>query len=312
MDRRDFIKLSAAATAVAAISPAEALAKSKSKAISPANRSDFKGVRVGAITYSYRAQGKTAGDMLLFSLASGLGSVELMSDAAVAFTGGPGAKPADWKLGSREADKCLEKYSQLGELYRNAGVDIHIIKFSPNAKMPSEAIEYMFEACKAIGADGISTELDFATAEKVAPIAEKYGKYLIFHNHGQPANADWQGFEAYLKYGKNLMLNFDAGHYFGFTGKNPCEIVEKLHDRIYSIHLKDKTSINNAAMPNKNQPWGQGQTPLPELLKLVQAHSGEAGWPVHCDIELEYDVPADSTSVEEVAKCVEYCRKVLL
>lgn len=311
MERREFLKISAAAAAAATLSPSEVFAKGKKKTVAT-TRSEFGGVKVGAITYSYRSQGTTAGDMLLFSLASGVGSVELMSAPALTFTGSPAKKPADWSLSSPQARGCLEKFGELGEIYRNAGVDIHIIKFSPKANMPTEAIEFMFEACKEIGADGISTELDFATAEKVAPIAEKYGKYLIFHNHGQPANADWKGFEPYLSYGRNIMLNFDAGHYFGFTGKNPCEIVERLHDRIYSIHLKDKTSIDNASLPNKNQPWGQGETPLRELLKLVQSHSGEEGWPVHCDIELEYEIPQDSSSVEEVAKCVEYCRNILL
>lgn len=312
MDRRDFLKISAATVAVAAVSPTEAFAKSKKKAFVPVNRSDFSGVQIGAITYSFRSQGKTAGDSLLFSLASGIGSVELMYDAALSYTGAPAQNVADWALGTKEAEECLVKFKQLGELYRNAGVNIHILKLSPTYKTPVPALEFMFEACKAIGADGVSTEMDYGTAEIVGPVAEKYGKYLIFHNHGQPAREDWQGFESYLKYSDSIMLNFDAGHYFGFTGKNPCEIVESLHDRIYSIHLKDKTSITNASAPNQNMPWGQGETPLPELLKLIQKHSGEKGWPVHCDIELEYKVPKGSTPVIEVAKCVEYCKKILL
>ena len=312
MDRRDFMRISAAAVAAAAVSPAEAVAVSRKMTSKSLNRSDFNGVQVGTITYSFGAQGSTAGDMLLFSLASGVGSIELMSESALSYTGTPAGTIDEWKLGTEEADKCLTRFRELGQIYRNAGVGIHILKFRPSAKTPVDALDFMFEACKAIGADGLTTELDFATAEKVAPIARKHGKYLIFHNHGQPANSDWQGFESYLKFGKNIMLNFDAGHYFGYTGKNPCEVVEKLHDRIYSIHLKDKTSIANIENPNKNMPWGQGETPLPQLLKLVQSHSGETGWPVHCDIELEYDVPKDSTPVDEVARCVEYCKTVLL
>lgn len=56
-----------------------------------------------------------------------------------------------------------------------------------------------------------------------------------------------------------------------------------------------------------NLPWGQGQTPIKEVLQLLKKEK----WPIYADIELEYRVPPDSDSVKEVAKCVEYCREAL-
>lgn len=271
------------------------------------NCSNFNGLQIGAITYSYRSQGETAGDMLLFALQSGVGSVELMSSSALEFTGSPAFRDPN----SPEGKECLRKFAILGDLYRKAGVDIHILKYSPKAEMTDSELDYVFEACKAIGADGLTTELDLEVARKAGPFAEKHGKYLIFHNHGQPADTDFPGFDEYLKFNRNIMLNFDAGHYFGFTGKNPCEVIEKYHDRIYSIHLKDKNSPTHPTEPNRNQPWGQGETPLKEILTLVQKNCKKADWPNHCDIELEYSVPENSTSAEEVAKCVAYCRDIL-
>jgi hypothetical protein len=44
------------------------------------------------------------------------------------------------------------------------------------------------------------------------------------------------------------------------------------------------------------------------MLQLIQ----KKGWPIYCDIELEYTVPAESDAVKETAKCVEYCRAALL
>ena len=61
------------------------------------------------------------------------------------------------------------------------------------------------------------------------------------------------------------MLNFDVGHYFGATGKHPNELIEKLHDRIFSIHLKDKTGPDGYP-PDSNAPWGHGDTPLRDIL----------------------------------------------
>ena len=144
----------------------------------------------------------------------------------------------------------------------------------------------------------------------MGPIAEKYGKYVIFHNHGQPSEANFPGFDAYLRDSKAAMLNFDAGHYFGFTGNNPCDVIREYHDRIFSIHMKDKTGPKHAR-PNQNMPWGQGETPIAEMLQLLAENGKKQDWPKHVDIELEYPVPEGSTPVEEVAKCMEYCRNVL-
>jgi hypothetical protein len=54
-------------------------------------------------------------------------------------------------------------------------------------------------------------------------------------------------------------------------------------------------------------PWGKGETPIADILKLLQKNK----WPVYCDIELEYPVPAGSDAQKEVIKCVEYCKNIL-
>ena len=61
---------------------------------------------------------------------------------------------------------------------------------------------------------------------------------MAFHNHMQYAE---EGFscDPILAVSPSIMLNFDAGHFFGSTGIHPNEMIKKYHDRIYSIHLKD-------------------------------------------------------------------------
>jgi sugar phosphate isomerase/epimerase len=102
------------------------------------------------------------------------------------------------------------------------------------------------------------------------------------------------------------MLNFDAGHYYGATGLHPNGIIEKLHSRIVSIHLKDKTGPKDDPA-NTNMPWGKGKTPISDILLMVKKNK----WPINADIELEYPVPEGSDAVAEVKKCVEYCRNIL-
>lgn len=311
MNRRNFLQSTMATAALLAVEPLTSVANASKKdltetRINKKNISCFRGVQIGTITYSYREQSNRAGDMLLYALSGGVGSVELMSDAAETFTG----VPVTYHLEGDEAKACLERFKQLGMLYRQLGVDVHIVKYNPHTGMSREQLEYVFKACQAIGAAGLSTELSHSAAKEIAPIAEKYGKYLIFHNHGQPSEKDWPGFDSFLSPSKAIMLNFDAGHYYGYTGKNPCDVIREYHDRIYSIHMKDKTGPNHSS-PNQNMPWGQGETPIAEVLELLAKNAGKKDWPKHVDIELEYNVPQGSTPREEVGKCLEFCRNVL-
>ena len=54
-------------------------------------------------------------------------------------------------------------------------------------------------------------------------------------------------------------------------------------------------------------PWGQGETPLKEVLLLMKKNK----YRFPASIENEYPTPEGSDVVTEVKKCVEYCRKVL-
>ena len=78
-------------------------------------------------------------------------------------------------------------------------------------------------------------------------------------------------------------------------------MLEKYHARITNLHLKDRTADGG------NVPWGQGQTPIKEVLQLMKKEK----WTFPAEIELEYKIPEGSDAVKEVAKCVQYCREAL-
>jgi mRNA-degrading endonuclease HigB of HigAB toxin-antitoxin module len=54
-------------------------------------------------------------------------------------------------------------------------------------------------------------------------------------------------------------------------------------------------------------PWGQGDTPLKEILQTVRKEK----YKFPADIELEYPTPQGSDVVTEVAKCLQYCKDAL-
>lgn len=168
-----------------------------------------------------------------------------------------------------------------------------------------EEIDYAFTVAKTLGSRGITFEIGIDAAKRMAPFAERHGLYAIMHNHGQPGQPGFS-FEENLAFSKNLMLNFDVGHYWGATGLHPNGIIEKLHDRIASLHIKDKTGPDETPH-DANMPFGDGSTPLGDILRLLR----DRGWPITADLELEYPVPGNSNAVEEVKKCADYCRGLI-
>jgi sugar phosphate isomerase/epimerase len=290
--------------------------------------SNFKGVQIGVISYSWRSMpAGEAEDILAYCLKSGVSSIELMGDVAERYAGLPPAPPTpargvemseeeraayDKKVqAAREEQRewrlavSMDKFAELGKMYNDSGVSIHIVKFAP-AKWSDKEIDYAFHAAKAMGAEGITNEIGHEACQRLGKFAEKHNMYAIYHNHAQPGEAGFN-FEEFLEYSPNNMLNLDVGHYFGATGKHPNEIIKKLHDRIFSIHLKDKTG-KDSEPANTNMPWGEGETPLADVLNLIKDNK----WPIPCDIELEYPVPGNSDAVRETVKCVDYCREILV
>jgi sugar phosphate isomerase/epimerase len=104
-------------------------------------------------------------------------------------------------------------------------------------------------------------------------------------------------------------INLDCGHYIAVgtphTSASLLAFIEAKHDRISSMHIKDRTSKEHGA---GNLVWGSGDTPLKEVLTLLKKNK----YKFPATIELEYEVPAGSTPVEEVKKCVAYAKNILV
>ena len=288
--------------------------------------SKYGGVQIGAITYSFRDI-REVDAVLQACVDAGLSSVELMGTGIEAYLGAP-ESPLTWREMRRMdelsdekkkafatyqeeiktwryADGTMDKYLKLKQKFNDAGVKIHIYKWT--AGMSDEELDYSFKVAKTLGAIGITTEIGEENCTKVGAAAERAGMLALFHNHYQYAE---EGFDVdkLLALNPANRLNFDIGHYFGSTGKDPVAFIEKYHAQIGSIHIKDKTAKDNPVKGNENKPFGQGETPVVEVLQLIQANN----WPIFCDIELEYKIPEGSNSVKETAICREYCKKALL
>lgn len=325
ISRRKFLGSAAAIAGLSVIPGAGNLAFGNSPL--PTFSSATNGVTVGVISYSYRSIPGGARAILDWVKYAGLNSVELMGGPVEEYAGAPeydgpafarGAQISEQQRNDMTAARqrhaeamkawrlsvSMDKFRELRKMYNDAGVNIDITKLG-NPNWSDEEIDYAFNVAKTLGSRGITFEIGIDAAKRMAPFAEKHNMYAIMHNHGQPGQPGFS-FEEHLSHGKNLMLNFDVGHYWGATGQHPNGIIEKLHDRIISLHIKDKTGLTDDPR-DTNMPFGEGSTPLGDILRLLR----DRGWPITADIELEYSIPENSNAVDEVRKCVEYCNGLI-
>lgn len=324
--RRDVGKIALAAGTVARL-----MAKPNSK---------FGGVQVGIITYSFRALPSSAEETLKYCVDCGISGIELMSSVAESYAGapiragrgfgpggpgGPGAGPGggrpqmtpEQRAAMQKAAEEMKqwrlsvpmaKYKAFRKMYADAGVKIYAFKLPPTMSMSDQEYEYIWNVGETLGADHITMELptDDALLQRVGEYAAKRKLRIAFHTHGQGGAS---GFAEALGASKYTALNFDVGHYYGVNGKSPVPLIEEYHDRISSLHLKDRKGPDAAAenRGGANMPWGQGETPLKEVLQLMRKKK----YKFPASIEYEYNTPEGSDVLTEIKKCVQFCKDAL-
>jgi len=317
--RREIGRLALTALPAATLlEPFEALAQARKP------NSLINGVHIGTITYSYRSMpDQSAEATLKYILDSGISEIELMNGPAESFAGAPqagrgggggrgGQEPTpEQQAAQRDAAERLKKwrtsvsmdrFKALRKMYDDAGVKIYAWK-ALNPTMSDEEFEYVFNVAEALGCTHTTLELptDPAQLKRIGAFAEKRKIYAAYHTHLQ---GSMTAFDQAFAISKANMSNVDLGHYVAGTGESPIPFLRKFHDRIASVHLKDRTT---PAHGQGNVPWGTGDTPLKEILQTMKKEK----YSFPAAIELEYDVPAGSDAVKEVAKCLAFCKAAL-
>ena len=277
----------------------------------------YRGVPIGVITYSYRSMPTGAGNTLRYTLGSHLSTIELMSNDVEVDAGAPMNK-LPWKMSKEERAALAEwrrtvdikRYEDVRAQYAAAGVDMHIVKFGDigAASLTDADMDYRFKVTRAMGARTITREIPDpknipgwwkSEGRRLAAFAEKHDVQIAFHNHLQINATTYDG--PLLGYSDKFMINYDIGHFTAANDTDPLDMVRKYHDRIVSIHIKDRTT---KARGQKNLPFGTGDTPLAGLFALML----KEGWTFPCDIELEYEIPKQSDAVREVDISRLYCK----
>ena len=285
--------------------------------------SKIKGVQIGAITYSFRSMPGSAEQLIQYLKEAGISAIELMGDPAEAYAGSPvGNMP---KMTREEYMKTMEernakarawretasmdKFVELRKLFNDAGITIYAYK--PDAalgvKSTDGEIDYAMRAAKALGATSVNVEIPTNAdhSKRLGEFGLKHKVYVGYHAHLQATDTAW---DLALSQSPYNAINLDCGHYIAAGGANTTAsllaFIEKNHDRITSMHIKDRKNKVNGT---KNMPWGEGDTTLKDVLTLLKTKK----YKIPASIELEYDIPAGSDAVKETKKCFEYAKAIL-
>ena len=300
----------------------------------------FDGVQIGTITYSFRDMpDQSAEATLQYVLDSGISAIELMGGPAESFAGAPKntldmrsvfplmrkraekqeltedeqkklaefdaqrkayqAEVAKWRLSAP-----MDKIEQLRKMYNQAGVKIYGFKPDAFGVQNSDAeIDYGMKAAKLLGANQVTLEHPSNDAQtlRLGKMAEKHGIKVGYHGHEQQTPTFW---DTALAQSPANAINFDLGHYVAAGNPDPLVFLKQKHDRIASMHIKDRQTADHG---KGNLAWGQGDTPLRQVLQLMR----DQKYTFPAAVELEYKIPEGSNSVKEVKKCVDYCRNAL-
>ena len=103
----------------------------------------------------------------------------------------------------------------------------------------------------------------------------------------------------------DYVLHRNRGHREHRADTDPYE---EEQDQYASQRKPGRSQRQNRKRGNgPNTPFGQGATPIVEVLHLIRDHK----WPIQATIEFEYPVPPGSDVLTEIGKCVEYCKQAL-
>jgi sugar phosphate isomerase/epimerase len=197
----------------------------------------------------------------------------------------------------------ISYFENIRKRFNEAGVTIY--GYNNGWFGSPEEIDRSFEQAKALGARCITLSGTKSLARKLAPYADKHRFIVAMHPHSQIGDPEQfatpESLAEPLELSKYFWINLDIGH-FTAGGYDAVAFIEKYHSRITNLHLKDRKKNDGP-----NVPWGQGDTPIKQVLQLLKTKK----YPIPAYVELEYPIPSGSNSIVETRKCLDYVRSAL-
>jgi len=252
--------------------------------------STFAGIQIGVQSYTFRTF--SVDKMIESMTAIGLSNVELWDGHL-----NPGkASEADFKAIKKKFD--------------DAGIKVgaYCVNFPADSK--DDYLDRGFNGALLLGTNVMTASVRKPIVPRLDQWCQKYKIKLGLHNH-------WFGYKTYkgdrtqefetpddwanaLKNSSQyLSINLDIGHFYA-AGFDPVSFIREHHQRIVSLHVKDRDKDED----HTQRRFGQGSTPITETMKLLKTLK----FKYVANIEYE---PESADPVEGTRTAFEYLKKTL-
>jgi sugar phosphate isomerase/epimerase len=289
--RRTFGKTLALSATTAAFSGPFFLSKTAPSSL-------INGVQIGIQSYSFRDR---SFDQAIDAIVEvGINSVELW-DGHLEPQNLKGEALRKWRL-----ETPLSFFEQAGQKLKNAGIQLSAYNYSFRKEMTDAEINQGFLMAKALGTSAITASSNPSIAPRVDQFAQKHKIRVGMHNHAQGGKADEfdgpKDFAAAMQGASQyICVNLDIGHFVA-AGFDPVDYITKHHDRIVTLHIKDRKKGLGPKSPVLR--FGQGDTPIKEVLQLLKKEK----YKIPANIEHEVE---GQPAMEGVTESLAYCKEAL-
>jgi sugar phosphate isomerase/epimerase len=160
-----------------------------------------------------------------------------------------------------------------------------------------EANEKIFRFAKLAGIRNISADPKPDSFDSLDKLVAKYDVRIAIHNHGPSARFDKidDALKAVKGHDKRIGFCADLGHYIR-SSEDPVEVIHKLGDRLYGIHLKDfaeqKKTTHGVIL-------GKGHLDVVAVFKALK----KVGFPADGALSLEYEENA-ADPIADIKQCL--------
>src|SRR5262249_39851186 len=188
-------------------------------------------------------------------------------------------------------------FSAIGRKFEKHGIVIAALNISPDASFTDEEIDAAFQVAAALGAEMITASTTLDVAARIAPIADRHRTIVALHGGSRVDDANAigspQSFAAALSMSRYFKISLDVGN---FTAANldPLDYLRAHHRDVANLRLKDRRRNQGEDLP-----WGAGDTPIRDVLRLVKNEM----WRIRGYVDCEYGA---GNSIDAVKKCLAY------
>jgi sugar phosphate isomerase/epimerase len=250
----------------------------------------FGGIEVGVQSYTFRAF--KIEKMIAAMTSVGLSSVELW----------------DGHLNPKNATDA--DFKAIRKKFNDAGIRVNAYCVNFPEDSTDDYLDRGFNGALLLGTNVMTASVQKSITPRLDRWCQKYKVKLGLHNHWF-GDAWFKGdrtkeFESpddllnAVKSSSNyLNINLDIGHFYA-AGFDPVAFIRQHHDRIVSLHVKDRDRDKE----HTYRAFGQGATPIAETMKLLK----QINFKYVANIEYEMDEKDPTPGVRE---SFEYVKRTL-